>query len=437
MGPATTLPPGVECHRGGIGIPLWADVNQDQTFQSGELLRVLAACRLRAPSEATCAPGLLPIAEGLDLNLNRLLDAAEVQTTCNTGVVSASAGAEFTCAVVSNGTVRCWGANWSGQLGDGTTAARAIAADVSGIGNAVAVGAGTAHACAVLADSTVKCWGYGAHGQIGDGTSTPSVLTPVSVSSLSGVAAVSAGYLHTCALLTDGRVFCWGYGANGELGTGDYASSLVPVEVTGLTGVAGLDLGQHHACAALTDGEGRCWGRNNFGQLTSAASNAPSPIAVAGLSGGVSAFTLGYYHTCALLADSTVQCWGYGYNGELGNGMFTQSAIPVNVVGLLGATTISAGNNHSCASLIGGAVACWGFNGGGALGNGDESTAATPVNVIWPSNDAASVVVGGGHSCLVDAGATMAGWGDDWSGQTGDGSPGAHRNVPGPVIGVP
>lgn len=220
------------------------------------------------------------------------------------------------------------------------------------------------------------------HGQIGDG-SLIDKLAPIDVSALtSPVASVAAGGQHTCALSRTGGVKCWGRNQEGELGNGTFVDSLAPVDVNELTaGVAAITAGFTHTCALTT--AVKCWGYGNavnppFGSFF----NLSTPIDVPGLRAGISVIAAGLSHTCALTSGGGAKCWGVNNTGELGNGTTTTSGT-VNVIGLgAGVVDISAGGFTSCARLTSGAVKCWGNNSNGQLGNGTQNTSTTPINVV-------------------------------------------------------
>ena len=276
---------------------------------------------------------------------------------------SVSTGNFHSCALLTDRTIKCWGSNSEGQLASGGLINSAIPIAIEGVSNAVAVSAGGAHSCALLADGTIKCWGRNGDSVLGFGS------VPVTISGINTAVAVSAGFFHTCALLSDGSLRCWGLNSAFQLGDGTAVSSAKPVTVSGVSNAVAISAGNAFSCAVLADGALRCWGDNNFGQLGNGTTNrASTAVAVNGINTAVSVDTGGNF-TCASLADGTIKCWGFNAQGTLGNGTNTNSLIPVSVSGINTVANLSAGQGNSCATLVDGTVQCWGDNGLGQLGN--------------------------------------------------------------------
>jgi alpha-tubulin suppressor-like RCC1 family protein len=394
-------------------------------------------------------------------------------------VIAIHAGDDTTCALYSSGSVQCCGDNSYGQIGNGTDGEADTPALVSGLSGVTAV-AGFDNECALLSGGTVECWGENQYGELGNGTvqnhgnspyaGTP---TPVPVSGLSGVAALSVGDEVSCALLTNGTVECWGDDSGGQLGNGAYGTTAgpgncdlneggavescatTPVAVSGLTGVTAISAGAQHTCALLSNATVECWGINDYGEIGVPISTATSPcveigmapaqtdvcvepVPVPGLT-GVTAISAGVYHTCALLSGGTVKCWGEDFLGTLGNGTMIGAGdpTPVQVCAdstcaspLSGVTAISAGYSSTCALLTNGTVVCWGDNSHGELGDGTTTgpemcdgslpCSTTPVAVTGLSGVTA-ISVGGFYACALLAGGAVECWGLANSGELGNG----------------
>lgn len=343
-------------------------------------------------------------------------------------VVQISAGDYHTCALTPAGGVKCWGLDDQGQLGnDAALSSKSKPVDVQGLTSGVAsISAGGQHTCAVTTAGAVKCWGRGSYGQLGTGALVSYSPTPVAVQGLtSGIAAVTTGYSHTCALTAAGGLKCWGRDNYGQLGDNTtLANQAAPVDVLGLTsGVAAVTTGSYHTCAVLASGGVKCWGRNDVGQLgINSYTNKPTPNAVVGLSSGVKQVDAGFVHTCAVMSAGGVKCWGDDSLGQLGNGQpLVESLVPGDVPGLAGITSIAAGDSHTCALTSAGAVYCWGDNEAGQLGNTSAAAAqADPLQVTGLAGVTA-LTAGWGHTCAIRAGGAKC-WGDNSDGQLGIGS---------------
>lgn len=265
------------------------------------------------------------------------------------GVVFIGAGRDHSCALKADGSAWCWGANGQRQLGDGTLINRPTPVLVSGLGAGVAqLSTGLRHNCVVKTDGSSRCWGQNFDGRLGDGTTNDSSI-PVLVSGMDQqVAFISAGGHHTCLVKTNGSAWCWGANMAGQLGDGTTSQRLLPTAVSGLgSGVMQISAGgtegsYETTCALKTDGSAWCWGENQYGQLgIGGTADATTPSQVAGMGSGVTAISAGgstympdqVAHTCALRTDGTARCWGYNSYGNVGDGTTEHRYTPVAVSG--------------------------------------------------------------------------------------------------------
>ena len=349
-------------------------------------------------------------------------------------VSAIEAGAFHNCARMQDGSLRCWGLNDWGQLGDGSFSNSPVPVQVAGISGATGFAGGGYHTCAQFPNGTIECWGMNTSRQLGDpNTTTDSSPTPVPVGITSAVS-VSAGVYHTCAQLSDASVRCWGKNDGGQLGNGTILDSATPVTPVALPPVVSVSAGGWHTCVLLADGTIRCWGKNDDGQLgngTTVMSLVPTPVS--GITNAV-ALKAWIFTTCALLADSTVRCWGRNGDAQLGNGTATTpSPTPTQVVGLSGVVAVSPGAEHGCAQFGDGTLRCWGDNNFGQLGNGSASlNSPTPSDPVTGISGASMVTSGAVHSCALLPGGEVRCWGQNNWNQMGDGTL-IDRRTPSPV----
>jgi alpha-tubulin suppressor-like RCC1 family protein len=292
---------------------------------------------------------------------------------------SISAGDSLTCGLVTDGSAACWGANSSGQIGNGTNVQSPVPSRVFGAANFTAVEAGGRYARGLDASGIAYCWGNDEFGQLGDARRVNST-TPIPVVSSQQTpvlfASVTAGYLHTCGLTATGTAYCWGANSRGQLGTGNTTSSEVPVPVAGGLTFSVLSAGIDTSISAasrsagalpssftcgLANGAAYCWG---------AGLGEPSTPTLVGAGLSFVQLSAGGAHACALTQSGAAYCWGFDGDDQLGNGPGpSNSATPVAVGGGLSFASISAGRRHTCGITTDGASYCWGSDVYGALGN--------------------------------------------------------------------
>jgi alpha-tubulin suppressor-like RCC1 family protein len=403
-----------------------------------------------------------------------------------------ASGENHTCSILDNGGVTCWGSGFDGQLGYGNTTS--IGDDETPATNpvnggivalpggrpAVAITAGDAHTCALLDNGRVTCWGAGTFGRLGYGNTdsiggsdgTTPATNPVNggIVAMPGnraVVAISAGARHTCVILDNATVACWGDGGDGRLGYGNISNigddpGETPanngvnggiVALPGGLGATAVAAGGAHTCALLTSGDVTCWGnggsgRLGYGNLNNIGHELGNTPATNPATGGIVqlpdghpavAIAAGAAHTCVILQVGIVSCWGaasLGQNGLGFNEIIGDDETPAadSIVVVFGAPrSISAGSLHTCVTMGDFGVSCWGFNEFGQLGYGNTNTIGdnenpinNPVNVgvvPLPGNSTAlAIAVGTNHSCAMLDNGVLTCWGAGGSGQLGMGN---------------
>jgi alpha-tubulin suppressor-like RCC1 family protein len=366
--------------------------------------------------------------------------------------ITAAGGEAFSLALLRGGTVRAFGNNSAGQLGNDSTTNSSVPVPVCEVAELLCkpehylsqvggVAAGGAFSLALLHNQTVRAWGNNSSGQLGNDSTTNSPI-PVPVCEvaepscseahrLSKVVAVAAGANFSLALLENGTVRAWGNNSSGQLGNDSTTNSRIPVPVCAiaerpcseahyLSGVVAIAAGSNFSLALLKNGTVRAWGNNSSGQLgndSTINSRIPVPVcAIAETSckeehylGGASAIAAGASHSLALLAGGTERAWGNDSSGQLGNDSTTNSSIPVPVCAIAetsckeehylgGVTAIAAGRSFSLALLKTDTAMSWGENAFGQLGTGNKTPSDVPVSVEGLT--APSSLTGGGFHSL-------------------------------------
>ncbi|MCW2757676.1 MAG: regulator of chromosome condensation [Nocardioidaceae bacterium] len=334
------------------------------------------------------------------------------------------------CALMTNGTVRCWGRNDLGQLGRGTVGTTGpTPVEVPGLSGVVSLASGENHTCAALASGRVACWGKGSDGQLGNGgTSTAFSPALIPAAAISTATQVTAGRNHTCALLADQTVTCWGDRSSPS------DNQLTPAAV-GLGGIAQISAGEYFTCARSVGGAAGCWGDDTNGRLgNGAGGSSTTPAGVVGASSGVTAISAGLGHACAVKTGQLV-CWGANAHGQVGDG--TSGADRQTIVNAIGsdAVAVSAGSNHTCARTGAGLVKCWGDNQNEWLAVGSVSSNVTsPATVAGISN--ATPSTGYYYSCALAASGAVSCWGRNADGELARGTTDGGADAPGATVGL-
>lgn len=370
-------------------------------------------------------------------------------------VVAVTAGWRHSCAAMATGAIKCWGRSY--ELGNGGAVDSVTPVQVTGIdgvtGFATAVDAGDNHTCAILTPGSVWCWGSNSNGQLGDGTTmdhpTPveSTLTAVNASQCGAFGApcdaatqISGGGDHTCALLRDLTVDCWGANEHGQVGIGSFTAAVqAPTPVLGLPGLAtSISAGSYHTCAVITAHGIWCWGLGTGGELGYGGTSSQAlPVKVALPDTTASPTTVsagGNDTTCATLSDHSVWCWGFNGNGQLGDGTTTQRNTPVQAVGAT-AEAVAAGASHVCSADATAPLGleCWGLNQVGQLGNNYSTSQSLTPQVLARGGIFTLIDSNALHSCASDKTVIYC-WGYNQYGEIGN--PASNTAIPTLVLGL-
>ena len=321
--------------------------------------------------------------------------AVNMPTYPPTAVEMSGGDGHHTCMIVSNGSFYCWGEDFNGQIGHSHYSCGGWCNSPHGpstLGGkaALTIVTGIHHTCAIAVDETLYCWGRDDYGQVGDGFPTGGHHTPTHIELPPGrtAVAVNAAVDSSCVILDNGSGMCWGLNTYGQLGIGTNDSKDVPTYMSVLPenrSLVALDMGFGHTCGILDDGLVYCWGNNTQGQFGDGTNNNSLSPRAASLPPGRTAISIdaGTFHTCAILDDSSAYCWGMNTYGQLGDGTTNNSTTPVSVQmpSGLGVAEITTGNKHSCAVATNASVYCWGAHGEGALGLGEGNDSDIPAFV--------------------------------------------------------
>jgi alpha-tubulin suppressor-like RCC1 family protein len=340
-----------------------------------------------------------------------------------------AAGGDFTCGIREGNTLWCWGSATAGDLGTGAATDQHQPHQIGHPTAAwVSVTAGQDHACALRRDGTLWCWGNNLNGETGASPGHRSMPFPRQVTNpaADGWSGVSAGGWHTCATRSDGTLWCWGFGASGQLGNGSTTDQSRPQQVTAPArdGWSSVSAGGGHTCAVRTGGTLWCWGAAS-GAGRSANTDVPGQISSGPAADGWSSVSAGSEHSCAIRADSTLWCWGRSLDGQLGTGLTgLAQTTPQQVTAPAadGWTSAETGGDTTCA-LRTHALWCWGANYSGGLGIGGTAGQSVPRRVQVPTRTGWSLVSTSGYAtCATHTGHALWCWGYNGDGELGLGT---------------
>jgi len=436
---------------------------------------------LTVPTDASGTNSILTCAGGLTAGTDKFAYVGDNSTACSTGQACTqwtleyreegtgeiktlnsrhhspgtwkqiALGSDVACGIASNDQAYCWGGSfYTGEFGDNDNLSSwsdipvaVYTGDVLNGKTLKTITRGADHTCAIASDNKVYCWGYNGQGRLGD-NSTVKRIAPTAVvtagTPMDGktIVSITAGWGHTCALDSNGKVYCWGDNSDGQLGNNSIIDSPVPVAVvtagTPMDGktILSITAGYERVCTIDSDGKAYCWGHNNgsYGELgNNSTVNSPVPVSVY-TSGFLSGKTLESIsatlsdHTCVVDSNGQAYCWGPNWGGQLGNNSTTTSKVPVPVYtsGFLSGKTlvsIAVSVDNTCALDSNGQAYCWGVNYNGELGNNktnsemSESYVPVPVYTAGALSDKTVNFIAGGYcnTCVIASNGQAYCWG--------------------------
>lgn len=341
--------------------------------------------------------------------------------------ISISAGSSHTCGIdtsQSAGTLKCWGSNFYGQIGDGSQTDRAFPQAVNAATVYSQVSVGADHTCAITWGNVLQCWGRNNFGQLGIGntTDTPS---PFTVDAGTNYTRVAVGGNTSCAIASGGQLKCWGYNGYGSIGDNTTVNRLVPTDVNVGTIYKSVSTSGNTTCAITSTDTLKCWGNNQYGQIGDGSTvNKMTPVVIDGSETyqKISVGLISSFFTCGLTTAGKIKCWGENQYGQLGDGTTATHSLPTAINAAKNYTDISTGYVHTCAvEAVTAQLTCWGKNEYGQLG--DYTTTMHTSAVIGDNSKSySSISLGYNYTCGRTNKNLLRCWGRNDFGQVGDGS---------------